>query len=62
MSGSPHDDQVIAISLANLGRWHTFTPDWSVDHDITGSFEWWAQMTEPKKGAPYLVGGTNVRD
>lgn len=62
MSGSPHDDQVIAISLANLGRWHTFTPDWSVDHDITGSFEWWASLSEPKVGAPYLVGGTNVRD
>ena len=62
MSGSPHDDQVIAFGLANIGRQDVFTPDWTPEVDITGTVEWWMQMAEAdKQPASYRIGASSTR-
>tara|TARA_Y100000401_G_scaffold112803_1_gene112679 strand:+ start:509 stop:1174 length:666 start_codon:yes stop_codon:yes gene_type:complete len=54
MSGSPHDDRVMALALANQMRKYAFIPEYVQKVDDTYTFDWW--MREANKRPP--VGDT----
>jgi len=41
MSGSPHDDRVMSLALANQMRKHAFVPEYVQNVDDTFTLDWW---------------------
>ena len=63
MSGSPYDDRVMALALANQMRKYAYVPEYVQNVDDTGTFNWWVRQIP--SGAPqsdvigqYLSRGT----
>ena len=44
MSGSPHDDRVMALALANQMRKFAFVPEYKEQVDDTFTFDWWVRQ------------------
>lgn len=55
MSGSPYDDRVMALALANQMRKYAFVPEFVEEVDDTFTFNWWLRQI-PK----YAEFGDNV--
>jgi hypothetical protein len=41
MSGSPHDDRVMALALANQMRKYAYIPEYVQNTDDSYTFDWW---------------------
>ena len=50
MSGSPYDDRVMALALANQMRKYAYVPEYVQNVDDTGTFNWWVRQIP--KGVP----------
>ena len=44
MSGSPYDDRVMALALANQMRKYAFIPEYVQKVDDTWTFDWWRRQ------------------
>ena len=62
MSGSPYDDRVMALALANQMRKYTYQPEYSVIKDDYWTVDWFASLIheEPSED-PLRIGAKNVR-
>tara|TARA_R100001082_G_scaffold110591_1_gene90944 strand:- start:3137 stop:3805 length:669 start_codon:yes stop_codon:yes gene_type:complete len=50
MNGSPYDDRVMALALANQMRKYAYVPEFVQNMDDTGTFDWW--MRQIPKSSP----------
>lgn len=60
MSGSPFDDRVMSLAIANHMRQFAFTPEWAPKVSNYGTMDWWAQDAEKPVASP-RIGNHNVR-
>jgi hypothetical protein len=62
MHGSPHDDRVISLAIANQMRRIAFMPKFADPRNDEGTFNYWMRMAHPKEAEDsYRLGGTAVR-
>jgi hypothetical protein len=63
LHGSPHDDRVMSLAIANQMRHHVFLDEYTPKHEApAGTFEWWKQRGKPaKKGKRTPIGATAMR-
>jgi hypothetical protein len=64
MKGSPHDDRVISLAIANQMLKHAFTRPYYEKPNTEFSFEWWANLPragEDRRGDKWVIGKRNVR-
>ena len=59
MSGSPYDDRVMALALANQMRKYAFIPEYVQTVDDTFTFDWWRRQI-PKNAPEDSAIGTNA--
>ena len=62
--GSPHDDAVMSLALANHGRPFVYADEYLPDEvgAVRGSFDWWAErMRETPRSSGLRIGADNVR-
>lgn len=50
MNGSPYDDRVMSLALANQMRKYAYVPEYVQNVDDTGTFNWW--MRQLPNGTP----------
>lgn len=62
MHGSPHDDRVFSLGIANQMRKHAHSPEYraATNEIVYGTWDWWMMQVEPEKVAE-RVGMHNVR-
>ena len=61
MSGSPHDDRVMALALANQMRKYAFIPEYVQEVDDTWTFDWWLRQIPSNVPVTDTIGLNNVR-
>ena len=62
MSGSPHDDRVMALALSNQMRQYAFMPEFAPKVDNYWTVDWFAQMTRSTPAEGELrIGSSTVR-
>jgi hypothetical protein len=61
MSGSPHDDRVMALALANQMRKFAFVPEYVQDVDDTYTFDWWMRKANKREPVGDTIGLNTVR-
>lgn len=62
MHGSPHDDRVMALALANQMRKFVFVPEYRATTDDYMSGQWWKRQAAEADAAPeWKIGGTSTR-
>ena len=63
MSGSPHDDRVMALALANEMRQYAFMPEFVAKVDDYWTVDWFARMvtTDREEEEPLRIGVSTVR-
>ena len=61
MSGSPHDDRVMALALANQMRKYAFIPEYVQEVDDTWTFDWWRRQIPKNAPITDTIGLNNVR-
>ena len=63
MSGSPYDDRVIALALANQMRKYAYAPEFVQKVDDYWTVAWFKRLAlrEPDDRDPFLLGGRGIR-
>ena len=61
MSGSPHDDRVMALALANEMRQYAFMPEYSTKKDDYWTVDWFARLVKPEETADMHIGKHSMR-
>jgi len=61
MSGSPHDDRVIALALANQMRKYAFAPEFAPAVDDYWTIDWFNRQGSGAVVAPLQIGANTVR-
>ena len=61
MSGSPYDDRVMALALANEMRQYAFMPEYAPAADDYWSVDWFARMIKPDDNPDLRIGSHTVR-
>ena len=62
MGGSPYDDRVMALALANQMRKYAHEPEYKVEINDYWTVEWWARLaTNQLDGSSTRIGSTTVR-
>jgi hypothetical protein len=62
MSGSPYDDRVMALALANQMRKYAHEPEYAPKVDDYWTVDWFARLGDNKaKGNPLQIGINTVR-
>ena len=63
MSGSPYDDRVIALALANQMRKYAFAPEYVQKVDDYWTVDWFARQAQRDSavGPDLWIGGNTVR-
>ena len=61
MNGSPHDDRVMALALANQMRQYAFMPEYAPAVDDYWSVDWFARMVNPDENPDFRIGANTVR-
>lgn len=61
MRGSPFDDRVMALAVANQMRKYAFQPEYVpvVDDYMTGA--WWERQLQPERAADFVIGRSAER-
>jgi hypothetical protein len=49
MSGSPYDDRVISLAIANQMTRFAYNPEYHVEEDTYMTFDWWANLESPSQ-------------
>ena len=61
MGGSPHDDRVMALALANEMRQYAFMPEFTAKVDDYWTVDWFARMVKPDDDPDLRIGQHTVR-
>lgn len=62
MHGSPHDDRVMSLAIANQMLKHVWLTEYMPDLSAPRySFEWFAQQIEPERREKFVLGSYNTR-
>ena len=61
MSGSPHDDRVMALALSNQMRQYAFMPEFTPRVDDYWTIDWFARMVKPDENPDLRIGANTVR-
>jgi hypothetical protein len=61
MSGSPYDDRVMALALANQMRKYAFVPEFVQEIDDSWSFDWWRRQIPRNVPEADTIGMNAVR-
>jgi len=61
MSGSPHDDRVMALALANEMRQYAFMPEFVKRVDDYWTVDWFARLVKPEETADMHIGKHSMR-
>ncbi len=62
MSGSPHDDRVMALALSNQMRQYVFMPEFAPKVDTYWTVDWFAQMVRSDTDADdFRIGASTMR-
>ena len=61
MSGSPHDDRVMSLALANQMRKHAFIPEYVQNVDDTFTFDWWRRQIPRNQPVTDIIGSHTSR-
>lgn len=62
MHGSPHDDMVMALAIANQMLKHVWLPEYTPDLTPPKySFEWFSAQIEPERKEKFSIGNFNTR-
>ena len=62
MSGSPYDDRVMALALANQMRKYAYEPEYAPEVDDYWTVDWFARLGNvPEASSPYNIGSYTVR-
>ena len=63
MSGSPYDDRVMALALANQMRKYAYAPEFVQKVDDYWTVDWFKRLAlrEPDDRDPFLLGGRGIR-
>lgn len=63
MSGSPYDDRVISLSIANQMLRYAYAPEYAEREDPYLSFQWWANLEHGGEQATneWRIGANNAR-
>ena len=61
MGGSPHDDRVMALALANEMRQYAFMPEFTAKVDDYWTVDWFARMVKSDENPDLRIGQHTVR-
>jgi len=61
MSGSPFDDRVMALALANEMRQYAFMPEYAPATDDYWTVDWFARMVKPEEKPDLRIGSHTIR-
>lgn len=61
MSGSPHDDRVMALALANQMRKYAFIPEYVQQVDDMWTFDWWMREANKQQPVSDTIGLNTIR-
>ena len=61
MSGSPFDDRVMALALANEMRQYAFMPEYAPATDDYWTVDWFARMVKPDEKPDLRIGSHTIR-
>ena len=61
MSGSPHDDRVMALALSNQMRQYAFMPEYSTKTDDYWTLDWFARLVKPEETSEMQIGKHSMR-
>jgi len=61
MSGSPHDDRVMALALSNEMRQYAFMPEFAPKVDDYWTIDWFARMVKDDPNPDLKIGSHTVR-
>ena len=61
MSGSPHDDRVMALALANQMRKYAFVPEYVQEVDDMWTFDWWVRKANKHEPVGDTIGLNTIR-
>lgn len=61
MSGSPHDDRVMALALANQMRKYAFIPEYVQKVDDMWTFDWWMREANKQQPVSDTIGLNTIR-
>ena len=63
MSGSPFDDRVMALALANQMRKYAHAPEYVEKHDDYWTIDWFARLANGNsdKADPFRIGSRSIR-
>ena len=61
MSGSPHDDRVMALALANQMRKYAFVPEYVQEVDDMWTFDWWMRKANKQEPVGDTIGLNTIR-
>jgi hypothetical protein len=61
MGGSPHDDRVMALALANEMRQYAFMPEFAPKVDDYWTIDWFARMVKSDENQDTRIGSHTVR-
>ncbi len=61
MSGSPYDDRVMALALANQMRKYAFIPEFVQKVDDSWTFDWWRRQIPSKEPEDSHIGSSGFR-
>ena len=61
MSGSPHDDRVMALALANQMRQYAFMPEYAPKADDYWTVDWFARMVKDDPKPDLKIGSHTMR-
>ena len=59
MSGSPHDDRVMALAMANQMRKYAYVPEYVQNVDDTFTLDWWHRQIPRNNVAGGSILGLN---
>ena len=59
MSGSPFDDRVMSLGIANFMRQFAFAPEYAPKESTVGTLDWWAKQSD--KSDVTRLGSHNMR-
>ena len=64
MSGSPHDDRVMSLAIANQMLNYAFAPEYKQEENTYWTVDWWASLTssdQSGKKSDWTIGSHSVR-
>jgi hypothetical protein len=61
MNGSPFDDRVMSLAIANHLRQFVYLPEYATKQDNYMTFEWWANVGKETQDPDWVIGQRSTR-